>query len=66
MLLAHPASASIDPPCCKFNARLHRQVQMKPVRIVHLVAQGTIDERVLKVIAEKDSVQNSLLHALKP
>jgi SNF2 family DNA or RNA helicase len=50
----------------QFNARLHRQGQMKPVRIVHLVAQGTIDERVLKVIAEKDSVQNSLLHALKP
>ena len=50
----------------QFNARLHRQGQIKPVRIVHLVAQGTIDERVLKVIAEKDSVQNSLLHALKP
>ena len=50
----------------QFNARLHRQGQMKPVRIVHLVAQGTIDERVLKVIAEKDCVQNSLLHALKP
>jgi len=50
----------------QFNARLHRQGQMKPVRIVHLVAQGTIDERVLKVIAEKDSVQTSLLTALKP
>lgn len=50
----------------QFNARLHRQGQMKPVRIIHLVAHGTIDERVLKVIAEKDSVQTSLLTALKP
>lgn len=47
------------------NARLHRQGQEKPVRIVHIVTQGTIDERVLSVLADKDAVQENLLNALK-
>ena len=49
----------------QFNARLHRQGQTKPVRIVHIVAQGCIDERVLTVLADKDATQSSLLRALK-
>lgn len=49
----------------QFNARLHRQGQQKPVRIVHLIAKGTIDERVVSVLAEKDSCQANLLRALK-
>lgn len=49
----------------QFNARLHRQGQTKPVRIVHIVAQGCIDERVLTVLADKDATQRSLLRALK-
>lgn len=49
----------------QFNARLHRQGQTKPVRIVHLVASGTIDERVMSVLADKDATQSKLISALK-
>lgn len=50
----------------QFNARLHRQGQQKPVRIVHLVARGCIDERVVNVLSDKDAQQSSLMLALKP
>lgn len=50
----------------QFNARLYRQGQTKPVRIVHIVAQGCIDERVLKVLSEKNATQKDLLQSLKP
>lgn len=49
----------------QFNARLHRQGQEKPVRIIHLVAEGCMDERVVEVLKDKDAVQSSLLLALK-
>lgn len=49
----------------QFNARLHRQGQTKPVRIVHIVSKGTIDERVMLVLKDKDAVQANLLQALK-
>lgn len=49
----------------QFNARLHRQGQQKPVRIVHIVAAGTIDERVVGVLSEKDAGQKRLLDVLK-
>ena len=50
----------------QFNARLHRQGQLKPVKILHVVARKTIDERVLGVLSSKDATQKSLLSALKP
>ena len=50
----------------QFNARLHRQGQDRPVRIIHLVADGTIDKRVLSVLSDKNATQNNLLNALKP
>ena len=50
----------------QFNARLHRQGQDKPVRVVHIVADGCIDERVMSVLADKDAQQSKLLNALKP
>jgi len=50
----------------QFNARLHRQGQDRPVRIIHLVAAGTIDARVLSALSDKNATQNSLLNALKP
>jgi SNF2 family DNA or RNA helicase len=50
----------------QFNARLHRQGQTHPVRIVHIVARDTIDGRVLSVLRDKDASQSSLLNALKP
>jgi SNF2 family DNA or RNA helicase len=48
----------------QFNARLHRQGQTKPVRIIHIVSNGTIDERVLLVLKDKDATQAYLLSAL--
>ncbi len=49
----------------QFNARLHRQGQTKPVRILHLLAQDTIDTRVISVLKDKDITQGRLLAALK-
>lgn len=49
----------------QFNARLARQGQTKPVKIIHLTIAGSIDERVLRVLQDKDSTQQSLLDALK-
>lgn len=49
----------------QFNARLHRQGQGKPVRIIHLVAKGCLDERVIEVLGDKDATQKSLLRALQ-
>jgi hypothetical protein len=36
------------------------------VRILHLTGKGTIDERVMGVLAHKDMTQRGLLAALKP
>jgi SNF2 family DNA or RNA helicase len=49
----------------QFNARLHRQGQTRPVRIAHIVANDTIDQRVLAVLRNKDATQKNLLDALK-
>jgi len=49
----------------QFNARLHRQGQTKPTRIVHLVIKGCLDERVIDVLQAKDATQNKLLEAMK-
>ena len=49
----------------QFNARLHRQGQVKPVFVHHIVAQETIDEKVLRVLGEKETTQNGLLAAMK-
>ena len=47
------------------NARLHRQGQEKPVIIHHLIAEGTVDEQVMKALKAKDTSQAALLAALK-
>jgi SNF2 family DNA or RNA helicase len=49
----------------QFNARLHRQGQSKPVRVVHMVVANTIDERVMTVLSGKNATQSDLLRALK-
>ena len=49
----------------QFNGRLHRQGQTKPVRIIHLVAEGCIDEKVMKAIECKAKTQDELLNYLK-
>ncbi len=49
----------------QFNARLHRQGQAKPVFVRHLVTSGTIDERVMRSIVDKEDTQNALVDAIK-
>ena len=49
----------------QFNARLHRQGQERPVRIIHLVVNGCIDEKVIRVISDKAETQEDLINALK-
>ena len=47
------------------NARLYRQGQKNSVIIHHLVAEGTVDEHVMKVLQTKDKWQSTLLEAVK-
>lgn len=47
------------------NARLHRPGQRESVMVHHLVAQGTIDERIMDVLANKGDMQQALLDAVK-
>ena len=47
------------------NARLYRQGQTQAVVINHLVAAGTMDEQVLRVLQKKGSGQAGLIEALK-
>lgn len=47
------------------NARLHRQGQQKPVIVHHLIAEGTVDEQVMRALQTKDTSQAALLAALK-
>ena len=49
----------------QFNGRLHRQGQTKPVRVVHIVADGCIDDKVMLAIENKAETQQQLLDALK-
>ena len=46
------------------NARLYRQGQSEPVTITHLVAEGTLDETVLKALDAKDATQAALIDAV--
>jgi SNF2 family DNA or RNA helicase len=47
------------------NARLWRQGQKDTVVIHHIVAKGTIDERVMKALSAKDRTQTALIEAVK-
>lgn len=47
------------------NKRLHRQGQSAPVIVHHLVVQGGRDEDVIRSLASKEDVQESLLQSLK-
>ncbi|AHM57269.1 putative protein p41 [Peptoclostridium acidaminophilum DSM 3953] len=47
------------------NARLYRQGQKQNVIIHHLVAKGTLDEDVMKVLENKEDRQEALLRAVK-
>lgn len=48
------------------NARLWRQGQMADTVVVqHIITKGTIDERIMKALAEKDTTQSALIDAVK-
>ena len=48
------------------NARLWRQGQRADTVVVqHIIAKGTIDERMMKVLSEKDTTQAALIDAVK-
>lgn len=49
----------------QFNGRLHRQGQTKPVRVIHIVTSGCIDDKVLVAIHNKAKTQDDLLNALR-
>ena len=46
--------------------RLYRQGQNeRTVTIIHLISKGTIDEKIMKALFEKDNTQSSLIDAVK-
>ena len=45
----------------QFNARLHRQGQTRPVRVIHLLADTAADRLVSDVLNDKDVAQDHLL-----
>jgi SNF2 family DNA or RNA helicase len=47
------------------NGRLYRQGQKETVVVHHLIAEGTIDQRIANVIKDKDFTQQKLLDAVK-
>jgi len=47
------------------NARLWRQGQKDTVVIHHIIAEGTIDEQVMKVLKQKEKTQTALIDAVK-
>lgn len=47
------------------NARLYRQGQQNSVIINHLIARGTVDERIIKVLHGKATLQGELMEATK-
>ena len=49
----------------QMNARLARQGQRERVTIYHMVATGTLDERVVKALQSKEQGQDALMEAIK-
>ena len=47
------------------NARLHRQGQAEGVVIYHLIAEGTVDEEVLRALQGKGRTQEEFLESIK-
>lgn len=47
------------------NKRLHRQGQIYPVIVHHMIVKGGVDEDVINALHSKDQTQESLLNALR-
>lgn len=47
-------------------ARLYRQGQSSGiVTVIHILTEGTVDEKIMKALADKDSTQSALIDAVK-
>jgi len=46
-------------------ARVHRPGQTRPVEYIHLLAEGTVDEKVMAAISNRADVVNAVLQELK-
>jgi SNF2 family DNA or RNA helicase len=46
-------------------ARIHRPGQTRPVEYIHLLADGTVDEKVMDALARRADVVNSVLRQMK-
>ncbi len=46
-------------------ARIHRPGQTRPVEYIHLLAAGTVDEKVMAALAQRSDVVNSVLQQMK-
>lgn len=49
----------------QLNKRLHRPGQTKPVFIHHIITEGTMDEKVMAILPEKDATQEMFLDAFR-
>ena len=48
------------------NARLWRQEQQSETVVMqHIVTKGTVDEKILKALTEKDKAQTALMSAVR-
>lgn len=49
----------------QFNARLYRQGQAHPVTVHHILATGTVDERIIRALEGKKRTQDGLMQGIK-
>ena len=49
----------------QLNGRLIRHGQTKPVRVMHFVAKGTVDEEVASILSKKDATQDDFKFDLR-
>lgn len=47
------------------NARLYRQGQGRTVSVCHIVAKGTVDERIMRVLGGKATLQDEMMNAVE-
>lgn len=47
------------------NDRLYRQGQDKTVLVYHIIGKGTIDERIIKALKNKENIQDALIEYMK-
>jgi len=46
-------------------ARIHRPGQTRPVEYIHLLAEGTVDGKVMAALTQRANVVNAVLEQIK-